>query len=86
MGKENVNITQFSPLNQSNNKYILFSCKIFVLYRKWKIKRVAVLDVQSAANLEVFLIKQYMLFLHVSNVLGMCRAVHVRLHTSYAEV
>ena len=33
-----------------------------MFYRKWKIKNVIVLDVQSAAYLEAFLIKQGMLF------------------------
>ena len=45
-----------------------------MFYRKWKIRNVVVLDVWYAAHLEGFLIKQGMLFLHVSNVLGMCRA------------
>ena len=40
---------------------------------------------RSAAHLEAFLIKQGMLFLHVSNVLGMCRGMRVRSHASYAE-
>ena len=57
---------------------------IFVFYRKWNIKSVA-LDVQSATHLKAFLIKQGMLFLHISNVLGMCRGVHMRLRASYAE-
>ena len=54
-------IIQFSPLNQWNNKYTWFSRKIFLFYWKWKIKNV-VLDVQSAAHLEAFLIKQGVLF------------------------
>ena len=33
-----------------------------MFYRKWKIRNFVVLDVQSAAHLEVFLIKQDMLF------------------------
>ena len=49
--------------NQITNKYTWFSRKIFVLYRKWKIKNVAVLDVQSAAHLEAFLMKQGVLLL-----------------------
>ena len=57
---------------------------IFVFYRKWNIKSVA-LDVQSATHLEAFLIKQGMLFLHISNVLGMCRGVRMQLRASYAE-
>ena len=60
--KKNVNIIQFSPLNQWNNKYTWFSRKIFVFYRRWKIKNV-VLDVRSAAHFETFLIKQGVLFL-----------------------
>ena len=55
-----------------------------MFYRKWKIRNI-VLDVQSAAHLESYLIKQGMLFLHVSSVLDACRGIHVRLHTSYAE-
>ena len=39
----------------------------------------------SAAHLEAFWIKQDMLFLHVSNVLGMFRGMHVQSHTSYVE-
>ena len=46
---------------------------------------VVVLDVRSAARLEAFLIKQGVLFLHVSNVLGVCGGVRVRSHASYAE-
>ena len=83
--KENKNM-QFSPLNQWNkNKDTWFSRKIFVFYRKGKIKATVVLDVQSAAHLEAFWIKQGVLFLHVSNVLGVCRGVRVRWHASYAE-
>ena len=33
-----------------------------MFYRKWKIKNVVVLDVQSAAHLDAFLIKQGMFF------------------------
>ena len=40
---------------------------------------------RSAAHLEPFLIKQGVLFLHVSNVSGMCRGVRMQLHASYAE-
>ena len=41
---------------------------------------------RSAAHLEAFLIKQRMLFfLHISNVLGMCRGMRMRLHASYVE-
>ena len=40
---------------------------------------------RSATRLEAFLIKQGVLFLHVSNVLGVCGDVRVRLHASYAE-
>ena len=56
-----------------------------MLYRKWKTKNVVVLDVQTATHLEAFLIKQGVLFWHVSDVLGMCRGMHVQLHISYAE-
>ena len=69
LNKENVNIIQFLPLNgphwtnEITNKCTWFSCKIFVFYRKWKIKNVAVLHVWSAAHLEAFLLKQGMLFL-----------------------
>ena len=56
-----------------------------MFYRKWKIKNAIVLDVQSSAHLEAFLIKQGVLFLHVSDVSVVCRGVCVRLHTSYAE-
>ena len=69
LNKENVNIIQFLPLNgphwtnEITNKCTWFSCKIFVFYRKWKIKNVAVLHVWSAAQLEAFLLKQGMLFL-----------------------
>ena len=67
------------------NKYTWFSPKIFVLYRKWKIKSIIVLDMQSAAHLEAFWIKQCMLFLHLSNVVGMCSGVHMWWHASYAK-
>ena len=70
MRKENVNIIQFSTLDQWNNKYTWFFGNIFVSYRKWEIKNVVVLDAQSA--------KQGMLFLHVSNVLGVCRGMHAQ--------
>ena len=40
---------------------------------------------QSATRLEAFLIKQGVLFLHVSNVLGMYGGMHMRSHASYAE-
>ena len=40
---------------------------------------------QSAADLEAFLIKQGMFFLHVCNVLGMCGGIRVQSHASYAE-
>ena len=66
--------------NETKNKYTWFSCKIFVLYRKWKIKSIVILDVWSATHLEVFWMKQGVLFLHVSNVLGVCRGVHMRWH------
>ena len=82
---ENVNIIKFSPLNEWNNKYIWFSRKFFVFYRKWEIKNVVVLDVQSAAHLKAFLIKQGMHFLHVASVLGMCSGMCVQSHASYAE-
>ena len=74
--RENVNIIQFSPLNEWNNEYTWFSPKIFVFYRKWEIKNVVVL---------LFLIKQGILFLHVSSVLGMCRGMHMQSHASYAK-
>ena len=60
--------------NEIKNKCTWISLKIFVFYRMWKVKNTVVLDVRSAAHLEAFWIKQGMLFLHVSNVLGMCRA------------
>ena len=41
-----------------------------MFYRKWKIKNTVVLDVWSATHLEAFWIKQGVLFLHISNVLG----------------
>ena len=58
-----------------------------MLYRKWKIKIVVVLDVWSAAHLEDFLIKQSVLFFffHVSNVLGVCRGMRMRSLASYAK-
>ena len=48
--------------NQITYKYTWFPHKIFVLYRKWKIKNVAVLNMRSVAHLEAFLIKKGMLF------------------------
>ena len=61
-----------SPLNQWNNKYTWFSRKIFVIYRKWR--------------LWIFFNQtRLVFFLHVSNVLGVCRGVRVRSHASYAE-
>ena len=48
-------------------------------------KHVVVLEVRSAAHREAFLVKQGVLFLHISNVLGVFRGVRVRLHASYAE-
>ena len=84
--KENKNIIQFHHwTNEIKNKYTWFSCKIFVFYRKWKIKNTIVLDVRSAAHLEAFWIKKGVLFLHVSNVLGVCRGVRLWLHALYAE-
>ena len=50
-----------------------------------EIKHVDVLGVQSAACLEAFLIKQVVLVLHVSNVLGMCRDKCLLSHASYTE-
>ena len=47
--------------NEIKNKHTWFSRKIFVFYRKWKIKNV-VLDVRSAAHLKAFWIKQGVLF------------------------
>ena len=65
--------------NQLTNKYTWFSRKIFVLYRKWKIKNVVVLDVRSAAHLESFLMKQGVLFLarlqHFGRAQGRARAI-----------
>ena len=49
------------------------------------IKKVGVLDVRSAAHLDAFLSNKAWFFLHVSNVLGVCRGVRVRLYASYAE-
>ena len=85
--KQNKNML-FSPLNQWNkkSKHTWISRKIFVFYRKWKIKNTIVLDVRSAAHLEAFWIKKGVLFLHVSNVLGVCRGVRLWLHALYAEV
>ena len=56
-----------------------------MFYRKWKIKNVIVLDLRSATHFEAFLMKQGMLSLHISNVLGMCRGMHVRWQASYAK-
>ena len=56
-----------------------------MLYRKWKIESIIVLDVRSAAHLEAFWMKQDMILLHVSNVLGLCRGVRVRSHASFAK-
>ena len=53
--------------------------------RKWKIKNVVVLDVWSAAHLEAFLIKQDMLFLHISNVLGVWWGECMQSLTLYAK-
>ena len=79
-------VCRFSPLNQWNQKkHTWFSRKIFTFYRKWKIKNAVVLDVRSAAHLEPFLIKQGVLFLHVSNVSGVYRGVRLRSHVWYAE-
>ena len=59
-----------------------------MFYRKWKITHV-VLDVQSAAHLEAFLIKPGIVFLahlvFLAHVLGLCRGVAVQSHASYAE-
>ena len=57
--------------------FVFISNIVVKTYRKWKIKNV-VLDVRTAAHLEAFWFKQDVLFLHVSNVLGVCRGVHVR--------
>ena len=48
-------------------------------------KNLVVVKVQSAVHLEAFLIKQRVLFLHVSNALGMCRGMCLQSHASYAE-
>ena len=56
-----------------------------MFYRQWNIRNVAVLDVRSAAHLEAFWMKQGVLFVHVSNILGVCRGVRVPSHASYAE-
>ena len=45
-------------INEITNKYTWFSRKILVFHRKWKIRKVAVLDLRSATCLEAFLIKQ----------------------------
>ena len=71
--------------NEIKKKHTWFSRKIFTFYRKWKIKNAVVLDVRSAAHLETFLIKQGVLFLHVSNVSGVYRGVRLRSHVWYAE-
>ena len=57
--KQNKNML-FSPLNQWNkkSKHTWISRKIFVFYRKWKIKNTVVLYVRSAAHLQAFWIKQ----------------------------
>ena len=85
-------IKQLSPLNQWSNKYTWFSCKIFVFHRKWKIRNIVVLGMQSAAHIEAFLIKQGMLFFahlqcfrHVRRPVRVitcliCRSLRVRLH------
>ena len=66
--------------NEIENKHTWFSWKIFLFNRKWKIKKTLVLDVWSATYLKTFWIKQGMLlFLHVSNVSGMCRGMRLRL-------
>ena len=52
---------------------------------KWKTKNVVVLDVRSVARLEAFWIKQDMLFLHISNILGVCRGMCVQSLALYAE-
>ena len=56
-----------------------------MFYRKWEIKNSVVFDVGSATPLETFWIKQGMPFLLISNVLDMCRGMHVWSHASYAE-
>ena len=78
-------INFYQWISEIKNKYTWFSRKIFVSYRKWKINNVVVLDVRSAAHLEAFLIIQVVLFLYVSDVLGVCRGVRMRSHASYAE-
>ena len=71
--------------NEIKNNHTWISRKIFVFYEKWKTKNRVVLDVRSAVHLEAFWIKQGVLFLHVCNVLGVCRGVHLRSHASYVE-
>ena len=68
--------------NEITNKYIWYSCKMFVLYRKWKIKNIVVF---SRTPWSLFNQTRHAFFLHVSNVLGICRGIPMRLHTSYAE-
>ena len=67
----------FHHWNNEIKKYTLFSRKIFVLYRKWKIESGVVLDVRSAAHLKAFWVKKGVLFLHASKVVGVCRGVRV---------
>ena len=64
---------------------MLFSYDFCVL-QKVRNKNLVVLDVRSATHLEAFLTKQGVPFLHVSNVSGVCRGMHVWSHASYAEV
>ena len=72
-------------INEIKSKHTWISRKIFVFYRKWKIKNTIVLDMRSAAHLEAFWIKKGVLFLHVFNVLGVCRGVRLWLRALYSE-
>ena len=54
------------------------------IYEKWKIKNFVVLDLPHA--LKLFESNKMCFFLHVSNVSGVCKGMHVWSHVSYAEV
>ena len=84
--KENKNAI-FSPLNQQNKKCTWFSCKIFVLEWKKKVKDKNCCFRRVICRTPWSFLNQikHAFFWHVSNVLGMCRGVRMRLHTSYAE-
>ena len=58
--------------NEIKYKHTWFSRKIFVFYRKWKIKSTVVLDMRSDSHLEDFLIKQGVLFFCRSLMFEVC--------------